>query len=442
MRLIGNRWAMMVIVALALIAGASLLAPAVAQQEPRQPLGDSTALLASGTTAVKGYADSIIAETQIRLTRDPADHAAHSRLGIAYLQKARETNDPSYYTQAERSLQKALNLKPDSYDATAAMGSLELSRHNFSAALDWGSKATALNPYKAYGYGVRGDAQIELGRYEEAVGSFQKMVDLRPDLSSYSRVSYARELYGDSEGAIEAMRQAVTAGSPAAENTAWCRVQLGNLLFNSKKHAEAEVEFRRALAAYPGYLHALAGLAQVEAARGETASAIRHYKEAVAEVPLPQYLAALGDLYASVGDDRSAAEQYDLVLYIYRTFEVNGVDAGPEKAAFLTDLNRDIDEAVKLAQAAASVRSDVHTQDTLGWALYRAGRYEEALQAEKSAMRLGTQNPLFFFHLGMIYEKLGDHEGVRQNLQRALAINPHFNLKYAQEAVETLKKLQ
>lgn len=58
------------------------------------------------------------------------------------------------------------------------------------------------------------------------------MINIRPDLGSYSRVSYVRELKGDIQGAIDAMKSAVTAGSPVTENTAWCRIQLGNLFYN------------------------------------------------------------------------------------------------------------------------------------------------------------------------------------------------------------------
>ena len=320
----------------------------------------------------------------------------------------------------------------------AGFGSLELSRHEFNKALEWGKKAVDLNGYKTYAYGVMGDAQIELGQYEAAVETFQKMVDLRPDLSSYSRVSYARELYGDVPGAIDAMQKAVNAGSPAAENTAWTRVQLGNLYFNSKQISKAETEYNNALSAYPNYLHALAGLGQVEAARGKLDEAIDLYKRSVAIVPLPQYLSALGDIYTIKGDTAAAKEQYDLVLYIYKLFEANGVNAGMEKAAFLADQNRDSAEAVQLAGDAAKERTDVHTEDSLAWALYRAGRYPDALAAEQQAMRLGTQNALFYFHLGMIYNKLGDTDKARQNLQKALDINPYFSLKYAKEASDLL----
>ncbi|MFL5735133.1 MAG: tetratricopeptide repeat protein [Chloroflexia bacterium] len=443
MKFLMSRWVMMLGVALVIVAGSMVLAPAVAKQVAPQAAGNGSAVLGGGSAPVgvgNGYTDRLVADMQRRAAADPRDSLALSQLGLGYLQKARETNDPSYYTKAEEALDKALALKPGDYDSTAAMGSLELSRHQFSKALEWGTKARGLNPNKGYAYGVMGDAQIELGKYDEAVNTFQKMVDLHPDLSSYSRVSYARELYGDLAGAIEAMQQAVDAGSPAAENTAWVRVQLGNLYFNSGRLESAEREYNHALYAYPGYLHATAGLAQVRAAQGRVDEAIKLYKASIAGVPLPQYVVALGDLYASKGDTASAKEQYDLVLFTYRLFEVNGVNADIEKAAFLADQDQDAEQAVKLAQEAAKGRQDVHTLDTLAWSLYRVGRYGEALAAEKNAMHLGTQNAMFYFHAGMIYSKLGDQDNARANLQKALKINPHFSVKYAPQAMEELGK--
>ena len=443
MRFLGNRLAMMIGIVLLLVVAGFVFAPVVANQlSAPQPTADPTAALAGSVPSAKGYTDRTVLQMQQRAANDPKDYMALSSLGIAYLQKARETNDPTFYTQAEQALNKSLALKPDYYDTISALGSLELSRHQFAKALDWGVKAKTLNPHKASAYGVIGDAQIELGKYEDAVSTFQQMVDLRPDLSSYARVSYARELYGDMPGAIEAMTQAVDAGSPAAENTAWTRVQLGNLYLNSKQLDKAETEYRHALTDYPNYLHALAGLAAVKAARGETDEAVNFYKQSLAIVPLPQYLTALGDLYTVKGDSKSADEQYNLVLYIYKLFETNGVNAGIEKAAFLADRGQSPDEAIKLAEEAAKERTDVHTQDSLAWALYRGGRYVEALAAEKQAMRLGTQNALFFYHAGMIYDKMGDQGNARTNLQKALDINPHFNLLHAKEASDVLSRLK
>lgn len=437
-------------VALLLVAASllmsSLFAPKTALEEPAAvqagslpPSGASGASAGPAGTTSSGYADGIISKMQKRVETNPNDYAAWASLGISYQQKARETNDPGYYSEAEKALRKSLQTKPDEYDALAGMGALNLSRHNFKEAEDWGVQATKLLPQRAYAYGVIGDAQIELGNYDLAVNTFQKMVDLRPDISSYSRVSYARELYGDVPGAIDAMHSAVTAGGPATENTAWARVQLGTLYFNSNNLPEAEKMYNEALASYPNYLHAQAGLAQVKWAQGNTGEAIKLYKQSVAGVPLPQYVTTLGDIYASTGDAKSAKGQYDLVSYIYTLFEKNGVNVNMEKASFLADHDLDLADALQKAEAAGQERNDVHTLDTLAWARYKNGRYSEALKAEKDAMRLGTKNPLFYYHLGMIQSKLGQTAEARKSVQQALGINPHFSPLYSAQAQAFVK---
>ncbi len=433
-RLTGMVGIALILVALGLVAGR-----AAAQPPPVAPVADPAALTGSGITTNPGYADRVIADMQARIGTNPTDDNALAQLGLAYLQKARETSDPTYYAQAETALQHALTLNPQSYSATGGLGALAASRHQFQDALQWGQKARALAPYSAYAFGVIGDAQVELGDYDAAVGTFQQMVDLRPDISSYSRVSYVRELYGDVPGAIAAMQQAATAGGPAPENAAWTHWQLGGLYFNSGRLADAEREYNAALAVFPGYIHAEAGLGAVRAAQGRFPEAIALYQQAIAGVPLPQYVQALGDVYAASGDSAAAQQQYDLVLYIFHVFEVNGVDVNMEKAAFLADRNQDAASAVQLAQQAATWRHDVHTDDALAWALYRAGRAAEALTAENQALRLGMRNALFYFHRGMIERALDQTTAARADLQTALAINPYFSLTYAPQATALLQ---
>ena len=171
----------------------------------------------------------LVAGLQEALRQDPDNGVAATQLGLAYLQLTRETGDPTYYPKAETLFTQALDQDERDFAAMVGIGTLALARHDFTAALSWGERAHEVNPAHAPALGVIGDAQIELGRYDEAVATFQAMVDLRPDLASYSRVSYARELYGDRPGAIAAMEQAAQAGAGRAENVAWTQVQIGNL---------------------------------------------------------------------------------------------------------------------------------------------------------------------------------------------------------------------
>jgi tetratricopeptide (TPR) repeat protein len=419
--LVGTKWTLM-------LAAAFLVAGLGTMLNPPQVAQRVTVLAPDGAAGADGYTDDLIAQLQERAKADPSNSVNYSQLGVAYLQKTRETNDPAFYAQAEESFKRALEVNAADYDALAGMGSLELSRHRFDVALEWGRKARDLKPASAFAYGVMGDALVELGRYPEAFEMFQQMVNLRPDLASYSRVSYARELQGDVEGAIENMSLAVSAGGSFSENTAWSRVQLGNLYLNSNRLDEAEAAYNEALLGYPDYLHAQAALGQVRWARGDLDGAIELYREATSSVPLPHYVATLGDLLALKGDEKGAQEQYDLALFIYGTQERGGVDVDIEKALFMAD------RGIQPEERAAQKRQDVNTLDALAWSLHRAGRHAEAGAEMAKALRLGTQYPTFFYHMGSIQRALGDEAKAREYTGKALAANPYFSPLHAEEA--------
>lgn len=433
---IGSNLTLMLAVALVVAGVSMMLNSPSGGRNGDAPLAqmNPSSILGGGVPSRDGYTDRLLAQLQERARQTPDDSRAFAQLGAVYLQKSRETNDPAFYAQAGAAYEKALEIDPQNYDAMSGMGTLELSRHNFSIALEWGRKAQAVQPKSAFAYGVMGDALIEVGDYKEAINTIQRMIDLRPDLASYSRVSYARELHGDVEGAIEAMSQAVSAGGLAAENTAWSRVQLGNLYFNSDRVAEAEKYYNEALGSYPDYLHAQSALGQVRWAQGKVDEAIMLYEKAVEEVPLPHYVAALGDLYELKGDQKAAQEQYDLALFIYGTQERGGVDVDIEKAYFLADRDIQPSEAVKLAQRAAGTRQDINTLDALAWSLHKVGRHQEALEEMEKALRLGTRNATFNYHLGMIHSALGNSDKAREHVGKALEINPHFSILHSNDA--------
>lgn len=383
--------------------------------------------------------DTEIETLQSRLTKGKQDPLRLAQLGGAYLQKVRETGNPTYYGKAETVFKRSLALAPENEAALTGMGALALSRHQFREALEWGERAVQANPYRAANYGILGDAQIELGRYDDAVATIQKMVDTRPDLSSYSRVSYVRELYGRVDGAIEAMQRAVAAGSPAVENTNYVRVQLGNLYFNSGRLDEAERQYRTALQRAPDYGLAQAGMAYVRAARGDDAGAIELLTKAVESMPLPEHVIALGDLYARNGRTDEARRQYELVRVLERLFTANGVALDAETALFLAD--HDLPEALTYARAGYEQRPSIYGADVLGWSLYKAGRYQEAQTYAQEALRLGTKDALKLYHAGMIALALNQPEEARRYLEQALGINPNFSILYAATARDTLTAL-
>jgi tetratricopeptide (TPR) repeat protein len=374
---------------------------------------------------------SLLPQLQQQVRFNPTDVVGLGLLGLAYQQRARETGDPSYYTKSEGVLRQALRYSPDDLVATGGLGTLALSRHRFREALALGRRAVALSPSTARGYGVVGDSLVELGRYREAFAAFDRMASLKPSLSSYARVSYARELLGDIRGAAQAMRLAIDAAVGQPEALAWSHTQLGKLLWSQGRIAAAEREYRSALAVRPGYVYASDGLAQVEAARGRLHLAVAYERRAAETIPLPQFVAALGDVEQVAGNETEARRQYALIGAIQKVLRANGVKTDLETALFDVDHALRLPKALSLAKAARNERPSIDGDDVLAWALTRNGQCTEALRYSKRALRLGTLDATKFFHRGMVERCLGHQTDAKKWFQHALSLNPHFSLLWA-----------
>ncbi len=399
------------------------------------PAADRGPSIAAATLTVAAKA---VDKLEASLRADPTQVAWYAQLGEAYLQRARETVDPTYYTKAQKVIDEALRRDPNNLEALIGRGTLLLAQHRFRDALAVGQQARRLNATIPRILGIIADAQVELGMYPESVDTIQKMVDLRPDLSSYSRVSYARELHGDLPGAIDAMQMAIEGGGPAAENTEYLRVQLGTLYFAAGDLPEAESAYNEALLRLPGYAYALAGLARVKAARGETDDAIELYHRAIAAVPLPEFIIGLGEVQQAAGRMSDAKKQYDLVRAIEQLFQANGVRVDLELALFDADHGADPSAAVATARLGYDQRPSIKGDDVLGWALYRDGQLSEAATYADRAVRLGTRDPMILFHAGMIANANGQTSLARDRLTAALALSPAFSPLYAPEAQRAL----
>jgi tetratricopeptide (TPR) repeat protein len=271
-----------------------------------------------------------IPKIQDKLKSEPNNPDLNASLGQAYLQKARETGDPSYYTKSEKLFEHALSSNPDHIEALIGKASLAMSRHQFAAARDIATRAVSMNTYSAAARGILADAYVQLRDYDNAVRVLGEMVRLKPNLSSYSRISYMRELKGDTDGAITAMEMAIQAGAPDGENTAWCIVQLGNLYLGKSKLAEAEIAYRAALRRFPNYIHANAGLAKAAVARKDYNGAVAYYQKAIDSVPAPEFLIGLSAVYQKMGRSADAQAQLQLVSNIKRVYEANGVSMDAE----------------------------------------------------------------------------------------------------------------
>jgi len=391
--------------------------------------------------AAAGDLDDTIGALQQRLRAEPDDARSLSTLGLAYIQKARISTDPSFYPKALEVLSRSLDVQPEeNFEAMVGRGALDLARHDFDGALEWVRRAKDINPANAQVRGILGDAYLELGRYGAGDRAFQDMIDLRPDLSSYARVSYARELRGDTRGAIEAMQLARSAAGGSSDES-WAAYQLGELFFNAGDYGRARGFYRDAKRLDPVSVLPAVGLAKVEGATGEVDRAIRILKRVTRRQPVGEYLVLLGDLLGSAGRRAEARAQYELATAIARLYRSNGVNVDLEQALFDADHGRPR-EALDVARAEYERRRSVHVADALAWALYANGDYHSAGRFSREALRLGTRNSLFHYHAGMIAMELGRRADAIEHLSTALEINPHFSFNHAPTAQRTLENLK
>lgn len=360
------------------------------------------------------------------VAQDPTDGEAQRDLGLALLQRIRETADPSLYPRADQALAAARALSPDDPLVLVGIGGLQLGRHEFAAALETGQVAVKAFPGYPPARGVVIDALVELGRYDEAFAAAEALAADAPDLASLARLSYARELRGDLAGALAAMEDAAASPGLAAENTAYVLALVGHLRTLGGDTPGAAAAYDEALTLVPDHAPSLAGQARLAVGHGDLAEAQRLFERAAGIVPLPEYVIALGETLEARGDDAGARDRYELAGVLIELFRANGGVVDVDLALFEAD-HGDAATALELARDGYAATPTIRAADAVAWALHRLGRHDEAAPFVAEALRLGSRDPLLRYHAGAIAAALGEDDAARRDLGAALEVDPGFS---------------
>jgi tetratricopeptide (TPR) repeat protein len=358
------------------------------------------------------------------------------RAGLEEQQRARRTGEPVHYTRSERSLRQALAADPTDVHALIGLASLANTRHDFRKGLALASRAQYLAPDLALAYGVMGDAQIELGRYEAGFRSYERMAALKPSIAAYARIAQAQSLLGDNVAARQTLGLALDAAVDA-ETRAWALVELGRLDRGELHFEAAARRFRQALRISPDYAVALDALAETEAARGNLRRAITLQRRAVKLRFSPEFSASLGDLYAVAGNRAAARTAYAGVEEQERRLAANGVDTELDRAMFNLERGIDLAGSLALARRGYAKRPGVEASEILAWALVRNGRCKAAIPYSNRALRFPDGHR--YFHRAMIERCLGGEEAAQRLFGKALATDPNFSPIWASYARRQLR---
>ncbi|MEZ5283204.1 MAG: tetratricopeptide repeat protein [Vicinamibacterales bacterium] len=361
-----------------------------AQALSAQPLQPNTMTAGRETPAQRK-----IALARERIARDARSVQGYNDLAMALTQRARETSSPTFYLEAEEAVRKSLALAPDNFEALKVKTWALLGQHRFAEAL---AVATTLNrqvPDDLMVYGMLTDANIELGRYDDAEKSAQWMLDLRPgNIPALTRAAYLRELFGDIDGALELMRSAVNR-MPFNENEdrAWVMTQIAHLELVRHRPEAAEQAAQAALALFPEYHYALGVLADVRTAQGRHGEAADLQARRYAVATHPENLFELAEAEARAGRRADAATHYAAFEAGARKEMTLDDNANRELIAYYAGAGNRPKEALAVAEAEIAKRGDVYTRDAYAWALYRNGRTAEAKREIATVLAVGVQHP-------------------------------------------------
>jgi tetratricopeptide (TPR) repeat protein len=395
----------------------------------------SDGLLPSATTSQRIEA----LEAQVR--ERPSDPQGFTDLGRAYLTRFGEIEDPAFYPKAQAAFERALALSPNDPSAVAGMAQLQLSRHQFREGLALAERARRLNPATIQINALITDAEVELGRYGAAAHTAERYVAHRPELASYARISYLRELHGDVGGAVQAMRLAASAAGNRSADSAFATTLLGKLYSDQGDYAAAEAIFRRVLTLRPGYPDAMLGLARIEFAGGRAEEALERFRAVPRTVPAPDHWILLGEAEEAAGHPAAARRAYQAAAAAFDAEEGQGANTATERAVFEAE-HGDPARAVALGRRAWRYTPSVRAADAYSLALSAAGEHRAALRFSDRAMRLGSRDPVFLYHAGMVSFRAGDERRARLLLGRLVAQSPDFSPLYGPRAQRALEALE
>ncbi|MGQ0803800.1 MAG: tetratricopeptide repeat protein [Actinomycetota bacterium] len=365
--------------------------------------------------------------------RKPDDLRNLQALGAAYVQSVAAGGDVALYNKAEAVLEQAHALAPENPTTVVTQGYLALARHDFGRARLLATQAHQSDPFAADALAVLVDAEVELGLYDAAATHLQELLDLRPGLAAYSRVSYVRELHGDLTGARQAFAQAETAGSDRYD-LATVAVLRGKLAVTQGDLDEADLQFARAR----GYVDVPAGVeageARLLAARGDRGGAIAALEVAARERPTAEVAILLGDLLRIEGREADARRADDVVRDLARMERAAGADVDMELALFEADRGNGA-TALELARSAYARKPDNITANiAVAWALRATGAPAEAVPYVDRALRLGTRDGLLHFRAAAVLADAGLLDRARVELSTAYEINPSFSFGHQADA--------
>jgi tetratricopeptide (TPR) repeat protein len=367
----------------------------------------------AGTLLEKGKLDKAIAELREAIRLKPELAAAHNNLGIALRRKGDHDGALKAFRQAVR------------HDPEMAVGHANLADElryskDFAGALEHARKAADL-PSNEPGHRVAlGSILHDLGRVDEAVAEYRKVIRLRPELAvAHYNLGLALKTRGDRDEAIVALEEALRLKPDLPSGHAL----LAGLLQARRSFDRSLAHYKRAIELDPKNADLRYCRGNCLSDKGDRVGAIKAYREAIDRNRA--HAMAWGNLGAELYRQGKYQEAID-------AFE-QAIAADPKLATAHNGLGSVLEMVGRLDDAIASYRKAVcldenygNAHGNLGYALGRQGKRKEGITELEKAIRLKPSVAEFQFRLGVVLEVDGELDQAVAAFRRAIALDPLF----------------
>jgi predicted O-linked N-acetylglucosamine transferase (SPINDLY family) len=364
----------------------------------------------------------------------------------------------------EQILQGVPAMTPAHTRALFRRGLLELQDSHPLLALTYLEQAVAAAPGESQHHTGLGSALQALGRWEDAVGAYRRVLELVPGCAD------AQFSLGLALQALERFEEAVGAYAQAAlwqpdyfaalNNLGMCQQRCG-------RFTEAATAYGAALALRPDAVGTTANLGTVLQALGRLDEAVRLLRSAVAREPqVDAHAVNLGIALCRQRDfsgaeavlrvvwnrNPSAADAaFNLGNALYGLGNVAGaaelygaaVAVRPDFADALINLGNTRKELGDFTAAAAAYEAAIRAQpesivalNNAGCLLRTLGRFDEAEALFRRGLQLNAGHAALYDNLGSVLKDVGDIDGAIDCFRTSLTLNPdnaatHSNLVYS-----------
>ncbi|MER8630099.1 tetratricopeptide repeat protein [Mesorhizobium opportunistum] len=261
----------------------------------------------------------------------------------------------------------------------------------------------------------------------------QYALALRPDSdAALVQLAAVAEQLKDGEGAIALYRR-IPDSSPLKQLS---DLQLGLNLADLDRHDEAITHLKAFIDAHPNDMRAYLALGGVYSSKEDFRSAANIYDKAVDALKTPT--AANWNIFYQRGIAYERLKEWPKAEPNFR----KALELQPDQPQVLNylgyswvDMNTNLKEGLAMIQKAVDLRpSDGYIVDSLGWAYFRLGRFDDAVREMERAVSLKPEDPVLNDHLGDAYWRVG------RKLEATFQWNQARDLKPDPDVLATLQQ--